>query len=239
LCSRRRVLRLVVRRVTKGFGGGQSAMTRRLKVLIVDDHRLMLDALRVTLERDEDMSVVGEADSGEKVLPLVAQTGPDVVLLDVRMPGLDGLAVLAQIRERYPRVAVVMLSALDDPVLIRAALERGAAAFVLKLIDPRDLAAAVRQAVAGSIFRPLDPVGTPGQDVREELGLSKRELSILEALQSGGSNQEIAKQLFLAEQTVKFHLTNIYRKLGVSTRTEAIHFAYANSLVERPFAYVA
>jgi DNA-binding NarL/FixJ family response regulator len=214
-------------------------MTRRLRLLIVDDHRLMLDALRVTLERDDDMSVVGEADSGEKVLPLVAQTGPDVVLLDVRMPGLDGLAVLAQIRERYPKVAVVMLSALDDPALVRAALERGAAAFVLKLIDPRDLAAAVRQAVAGSIFRPLDLVASTRQCAREDVGLSKREQSILEALQSGGSNQEIANRLFLAEQTVKFHLTNIYRKLGVATRTEAIHHAYANGLVERPFSYVA
>jgi DNA-binding NarL/FixJ family response regulator len=214
-------------------------MARRLRVLIVDDHRLMLNALRVTLERDGDMSVVGEADSGEKVLPLVAGTGPDVVLLDVRMPGLDGLALLAQIRERYPKVAVVMLSALDDPALVRATLERGAAAFVLKLIDPRDLAAAVRQAVAGSIFRPLDIAASAGQCAPEDLGLSKRELSILEALQSGGSNHEIAKQLFITEQTVKFHLTNVYRKLGVSTRTEAIHHAYANGLVEPPLSYVA
>jgi DNA-binding NarL/FixJ family response regulator len=212
-------------------------MARRLRVLIVDDHRLMLNALRVTLERDDDMSVVGEADSGEKVIPLVAQTGPDVVLLDVRMPALDGLAVLAQIRERYPKVAVVVLSAVDDPALVRAALERGAAAFLLKFIDPRDLVAAVREVVAGSIFRSLDLVASAGQSAREDLGLSKRELSILEALQSGGSNHQIAKQLFLAEQTVKFHLTNIYRKLGVSTRTEAIRHAYATGLVDRPLSY--
>jgi DNA-binding NarL/FixJ family response regulator len=212
---------------------------RRLKVLIVDDHRLMLDAIRSSLERDDDLEVVGEADSGEKVFRLVGQTGPDAVLLDVRMPGMDGLTVLEQIRERYPNVAVIMFSGIDDPVLVRAALERGAAAFVLKHVEPRDLASAVRQAVTGSIFRPLDLVRTAKESAVGESGLSKRELSILEALQSGGSNQEIAKRLFLAEQTVKFHLTNIYRKLGVSTRTEAVHHAYENGLIERPLSYVA
>jgi DNA-binding NarL/FixJ family response regulator len=212
---------------------------RRLKVLIVDDHRLMLDAIRSSLERDDDLEVVGEADSGEKVFRLVGQTGPDAVLLDVRMPGMDGLTVLEQIRERYPNVAVIMFSGIDDPALVRAALERGASAFVLKHVDPRDLASAVRQAVTGSIFRPLDLVRTAKESAVGQSGLSKRELSILEALQSGGSNQEIAKRLFLAEQTVKFHLTNVYRKLGVSTRTEAVHHAYENGLIERPLSYVA
>jgi DNA-binding NarL/FixJ family response regulator len=211
----------------------------RLKVLIVDDHRLMLDAIRASLERDGDIEIVGEADSGEKVFPLVGQTGPDAVLLDVRMPGMDGLAVLERLRERYPNVAVIMFSGIDDPALIRATLERGAAAFVLKHVDPRDLAPALRQAVRGSIFRPLDLVGSAKKVAAERPLLSTREFSILEALQSGGSNQDIAKQLFLAEQTVKFHLTNIYRKLGVSTRTEAIHYAYENGLIERPLSYVA
>ena len=212
---------------------------RRLNVLLVDDHRLMLEAMRVSLESEGDIAVVGEADSGAHVLNLVGQTGPDVVLLDVRMPGVDGLTVLEQLRERYPSVAVVMFSGIDDPALVRAALERGAAAFVLKHVEPRDHAAAVRQVVNGAIFRPLDLLGSVKQEARESVGLSKRELSILEALQSGGSNHEIAKELFLAEQTVKFHLTNIYRKLGVSTRTEAVRYAYANGLLERPLSYVA
>lgn len=212
---------------------------RRLNVLLVDDHRLMLEAMRVSLESEGDIAVVGEAESGAHVLPLVGQTGPDVVLLDVRMPGIDGLTVLEQLRERYPSVAVVMFSGIDDPALVRAALERGAAAFVLKHVEPRDLAAAVRQVVNGAIFRPLDLLGSVKHEAREVVGLSKRELSILEALQSGGSNHDIAKDLFLAEQTVKFHLTNIYRKLGVSTRTEAVRYAYANGLLDRPLSYVA
>jgi DNA-binding NarL/FixJ family response regulator len=132
---------------------------RRLKVLIVDDQRLMLDAIHSVLERDEDIEVVGEADSGEKVFPLVSQTGPDAVLLDVRMPGMDGLEVLEQIRERWASLPVIMLSGIDDPALVRAALERGASAFVLKQVHARDLAGALRQAVFGSIFRPLDLLG--------------------------------------------------------------------------------
>jgi len=211
---------------------------RRLKVLIVDDHRLMLQAIRASLSRHEDIEIVGEADSGEKVLPLVGQTGPDVVLLDVRMPGMDGLTVLERLREQYPSIAVVMLSGIDDPVLVRAALERGAAAFVLKHVDSRDLGSALRQSVGGSIFRPLDLLNA-NQSAFEDAGLTKRELSILEELPAGGSNQEIAKRLFLAEQTVKFHLTNIYRKLGVATRTEALRHAYEHGLVERPLSYVA
>lgn len=207
---------------------------RRLKVLAVDDHRLMLDAIRAMFAREDDISVVAEADAGDKVLPLVGQTGPDVVLLDVRMPGMDGLAVLEQLRERYPSVAVVMLSGIDDPALVRAALERGAAAFVLKHVEPRDLAAAVRQVVGGAIFRPLDLLPSRA-DSTDDAGLSKRELSILEALQSGASNAMIAKDLFLAEQTVKFHLTNIYRRLGVANRTEAVRHAYQHRLVKHPF----
>ena len=212
---------------------------RRLKVLVVDDHRLMLEAIRVQLEREDDISVVGCVDSGETVVALVGQTGPDVVLLDVRMPGMDGLTVLEQLQARYPSIAVVMLSGIEDPALVRAALERGAAAFVLKGIDPRDLAGAVRQVMRGTIFRALDRPGVGTLSALEEAGLSPRELSILEALESGGSNREIAERLFVAEQTVKFHLTNIYRKLGVSSRTEAVHYAYANGLVERPLSYVA
>jgi DNA-binding NarL/FixJ family response regulator len=212
---------------------------RRLKVLVVDDHRLMLEAIRLQLEREDDISVVGCVDSGEPVVALVGQTGPDVVLLDVRMPGMDGLTVLEHLQARYPSIAVVMLSGIEDPVLVRAALERGAAAFVLKGIDPRDLAGALRQVMRGTIFRALDRPRVGTLSALEEAGLSPRELSILEALESGGSNREIAERLFVAEQTVKFHLTNIYRKLGVSSRTEAVHYAYANGLVERPLSYVA
>lgn len=211
---------------------------RRIKVLIVDDQRLMLAAIRACLEQDEDIEVVGDSEVGDHVPALVGQTAPDAVLLDVRMPGIDGLTVLERLRAEYPSVAVVMLSGIDDPALVRGALERGAAAFVLKHVAPRDLASAIRQSVCGSIFRPLSLID-PAESAFQDAGLTKRELSILEELPAGGSNQQIAKRLFLAEQTVKFHLTNIYRKLGVSTRTEALRHAYEHGLVERPLSYVA
>ena len=198
----------------------------------------MLSGIRASLSHDEGIDVVGEADAGEKVLALVGQTAPDAVLLDVRMPGMDGLTVLERLRDEYPSVAVVMLSGIDDPALVRGALDRGAAAFVLKHVEPRDLSSAVRQSVRGCIFRPLDLIDV-AKLASQDAGLTKRELSILAELPAGGSNQQIAKHLFLAEQTVKFHLTNIYRKLGVSTRTEALRYAYEHGLVERPLSYVA
>jgi DNA-binding NarL/FixJ family response regulator len=211
---------------------------RRLKVLIADDHRLMLHAIRFALANQEDIEIVGEADSGSKVLPLVGQTDPDIVILDVRMPGMDGLTVLERLRERYPKVRVAMLSAVDDPAVVKAALNRGASAFIVKHIDPRDLAGAIRQAIEGAVFQPLGLLDN-GNSNGNDAGLSKRELTILQALQAGHSNKQIAQELFLAEQTVKFHLTNIYRKLGVNSRTEAVRYAYEHGLVEHPIYSIA
>jgi DNA-binding NarL/FixJ family response regulator len=210
-----------------------------LKILIADDHRLMLDAIRLSLEGQDDIEIVGEADSGAKVIPLVGQTGADLVLLDVRMPGIDGLTVLERLRERYPQVRVAVLSGVDEPSVIQAAFDRGASAFIVKQIDPRDLAAAIRQAVEACVFHPLGVLERGGDGASDDADLSKREVTILGALRSGQSNKQIAKELFLAEQTVKFHLTNIYRKLGVSSRTEAVRYAYEHGLVEHPIYRVA
>ena len=212
---------------------------RHLKILIADDHQLMIHAIRLVLEDSEDIEIVGEADSGSKVLPLVGQTSPDLVLLDIRMPGMDGLTVLERLRERYPKVRVAVLSAVDDPSVIQAAFNRGASAFIVKHIDPRDLPAAIRQAIAGAIFQPLGLLERAADVAAREADLSKRELTILQALQSGQSNKQIAAQLFLAEQTVKFHLTNIYRKLGVNSRTEAVRYAFEHGMAERPAYEVA
>jgi len=211
---------------------------RRLKIVIADDHQLMIHAIRLALEEREDIEIVGEADSGSKVLPLVSQTSPDLVLLDIRMPEMDGLTVLERLRERYPKVRVAILSAVDDPAVIQAAFNRGASAFILKHIDPGDLSAAIRQAVVGAIFQPLGLLERATNGAKEA-ELSKREVTILQALQSGSSNKQIAAELFLAEQTVKFHLTNIYRKLGVSSRTEAVRYAFEHGLADNSVFEVA
>ena len=207
---------------------------KRLRVLVADDHRLMLEAVRAALATVEDMEIVGEAYQGPQVLPLIGQTKPDVVVLDLRMPQMDGLTILEHMQKRHPDVKVVILSGVDEPDVIEQALKRGASAFVLKHVDPRDLPSAIRQAAEGSVFQ---TVGLPEQNGRAsagDVGLTAREESVLKALARGLSNKQIAKEEWVTEQTVKFHLTNIYRKLGVANRTEATRFAYQHGLVDSP-----
>jgi DNA-binding NarL/FixJ family response regulator len=204
---------------------------RRLKIVIADDHRLMLDALRLVLDDDPDFAIVGEAMNGPQVLPLIGQTDPDVVLLDIHMPGMDGLACLTAIREQFPKVKVIVLSGHDEPALVRAVLKRGAISFISKQILARDLPAAVRQVCEGTIVAELgEQAVAPSQNG----GLNERELSILEAVGAGRSNKEIARDLWLAAPTIKYHLTNIYRKLGVTSRAEAVHHAYCQGLIGHP-----
>lgn len=201
-----------------------------MKVLLADDHPLILSGIRRTLEEAGGIEIVGEARTGSQVLPLVGRTNPDLVLLDVRMPQLDGLACLDQIRRRYPDVKVVMLSAFTDPEHVQAALRRGASAYVMKAVNTLDLPSALRQAAEGTVFHAI------GLDEREgdceEVGLTKREKTLLRAVAKGLSNQAIGKELWISEQTVKFHLRNIYRKLGVTSRTEAARYAFERGLVE-------
>src|SRR6187397_3097112 len=151
---------------------------RKLRVVMVDDHRLMLDALLLALRDTEDIELVGETHEGLKALPLVAETKPDVVLLDFKMPDLDGLAVLDRIRKHHPDVKVIMLSGSDDPELIQDALRRGASAFILKQIDPRDLAGAIRQAAEGTIYSAIGRTEETNGGV-ETSGLTPKELDVL------------------------------------------------------------
>jgi DNA-binding NarL/FixJ family response regulator len=204
-----------------------------VRVVIADDHRLVLDGIRRALEADGDFEIVGETQSGTQVLPIVAREKPDLVLLDVRMPHMDGLACLDEIRKRHPEIKVVMLSASTSGDLIEAALRRGAAAYVVKSVDPDDLPATLRQALEGNLHTALGLDSDAGSGAKA-LGLTEREITILGALARGLSNDEIAKEFWVAPQTVKFHLTNIYRKLGVKNRTEATRLAYQHGLVESP-----
>jgi DNA-binding NarL/FixJ family response regulator len=204
-----------------------------MRVLIADDHKLIVEGVKRALEDADDFEVVGECNSGSQVLPLVGRTNPDIVLLDLRMPGADGLTCLAQIRKRYPEVKVVVLSVSTDESVIENVLRRGASAYIVKSINPIDLPSALRQAVEGTMFSAIG-LPEPGESAAKAAGLTEREAAILSALARGLSNEAIGKELWVAEQTVKFHLTNIYRKLGVSNRTEAARLAYQNGLVESP-----
>ena len=204
----------------------------KTKVLIADDHPLVRSGVRRALEEEHDIEVVGEATNGAKVLPLIGQTGPDLVVLDISMPQLDGLACLDQIRKRYPDVKVVILSASGDPDRVQAALARGAKAYVLKSVDVRDLASALRQAMEGTVFQALGVQQDSDGEPAGSAGLTKRETAILKAVARGLTNQAIGREFWVSEQTVKFHLRNIFRKLEVGSRTEAARYAFEHGLVE-------
>jgi DNA-binding NarL/FixJ family response regulator len=207
----------------------------RMRVLIADDHPLILAGIKQALESDEGFEVVAETQVGSQVLPLVSQTQPDLALLDMRMPEMDGLTCLDRIREQHAKVKVVILSVSTDPELIQTVLNRGASAYIVKSVNLQDLPSALRQALEGTVY---SAVGLPEKAVEVEAakaaGLTERETTILKALARGLSNEAIGKELWVAEQTVKFHLTNIYRKLEVSNRTEAARYAYEHGLVESP-----
>lgn len=203
-----------------------------MKVLIADDHPLVVAGVREVLAREPNFEIVGSAFSGSEVVPMIGRLNPDVVLLDLRMPGVDGLGCLERIHARYPKVKVVVLSMTTDPEQIQGAFKRGACGFVIKTIDPVDLASAIRQAVEGTAFHALGLPALNENAVARAAGLTERELTIMKAVSRGLSNQAIGKELWVTEQTVKFHLTNIYRKLGVSNRTEAARWAFAKGLAD-------
>src|SRR6266436_5564024 len=204
-----------------------------MRVLIADDHPLILAGIKRALEEADGFDVVAEASTGSQVLPLVSQTDPDLALLDLRMPEMDGLTCLDRIRKQHPKVKVVILSVSTDPEVVQTVLNHGAAAYVVKSVNPIDLSSALRQALEGTVFSAIGlPEKTAQEDAVKAAGLTERETTILRALARGLSNEAIGKELWVAEQTVKFHLTNIYRKLGVSNRTEATRYAYEHGLVD-------
>ena len=202
------------------------------RVLVADDHRLMLAAVRRALSEAEDFEIVGEVSVGSHVVPAVRETNQNVVLLDMRMPELDGLGCLERLQKHDPTLAVVILSSYSNEGQIQAAREAGARGYVVKTVEPVDLPAVLRKALSGQSFEVWgaeEPqVAAP---IRGEVTLSERETVVLEAVARGLSNREIGRQLWISEQTVKFHLRNVYRKLGISSRTEAARYAYRTNLV--------
>ena len=210
------------------------------RVVIVEDHPLMQTALEATLERADGFTVVGTATSGLQAEPLVSRTQPDLVLLDLLLPGLDGLSCLALLRERHPETTVVVLSGVEDDEMIERALSGGAAALVKKSISPADLPVLLRQVLQGSVkfATPRIARAVVTKATRQsrldvvraeacgETGLTARELEVLEMVARGLPNRAVAEELFLSDQTVKRHLRKVYRKLGVANRTEAARTAY-------------
>jgi DNA-binding NarL/FixJ family response regulator len=214
-------------------GEAMEAQTPKIRVLIADDHPLMILGVRRALERGADIEVVGEAHSGPEVFKLIERRQPGMVLLDLRMPGVSGADCIERIRSTWPEVKVVVLSACDDRPSIDSALSAGASAYVVKSVQAADIASVLRQAASGSVFhatsRPTASVDTEGE--RPLPLLTDRERAILESVAQGLTTAAISQNLWVSEHTVKFHLTNIYRKLGVVNRAAAVRYAVENELV--------
>jgi len=208
-------------------------MADRICVLLVDDQKLMREGLRVLLELEPDLEVVGEAENGAAALEAYADHQPDVVLMDVRMPGMDGVEATWRLRERWPAARVIILTTFDDDEYVFEGLRAGALGYLLKDVSGTDLAQAIRtvagggaliepsvaQKVLAEFARLAPPVRAPEAGLPEPL--SEREREILELLAQGLSNREIGARLSLAEGTVKNYVTAILQKLGVRDRTQA------------------
>lgn len=210
-------------------------MAGPIRLLIVDDHPIVRDGLAAILGTQADFAVAGEAASGEEALALFNRLRPDVVLLDLEMPGMDGISVLRRLRADHPAVRVLVFTAFDTDERILGALQAGAKGYLLKGAPRTELFNAVRVVYGGgSLLQPvvasrlMEHLSEPERP--EEL--TPRERAVLALLARGKQNKEIAAELTITERTVKFHLSAIYGKLGAGNRTEAVTMALQQGLVE-------
>jgi DNA-binding NarL/FixJ family response regulator len=214
-----------------------------IRVLVVDDQALVRGGFRLILESQSDLEVVGEAADGREALAMARELRPDVVLMDVRMPGMDGLDAARQLLSGRDSPRVLMLTTFDLDEYVYDALRAGASGFLLKDVRPEQLADAVRVVAAGDTL--LAPAITqrlvqqyvrrarPGTTRPTALdALTERELAVLRLMARGRSNAEIASELYLSETTVKTHVTHVFGKLGLRDRAQAVVLAYESGLVE-------
>jgi len=211
----------------------EDEMTEPTRILLVDDQRLMREGLRILLELEPDLQVVGEAEDGHSAVELYATLQPDVVLMDVRMPGMDGVEATWRLREHWPEARIIILTTFDDDEYVFEGLRAGARGYLLKDVSGHDLAEAVRTVAAGGAliepsvtrkviaeFARVAPPARPAGNALPE-PLSEREQQVVTLLAQGLSNREIAARLHLAPGTVKNYVTSILQKLGVRDRTQA------------------
>ena len=216
----------------------------KIKVLVADDQRLVREGIASLLAIQDDIEVVGLAIDGRQAEELALELGPDVILMDVRMPETDGIAATAEIRQKLPDCQILMLTTFDDEEYIIKSLRAGASGYLLKDIPAADLAQAVRlthsgiyqlsPSVAGKLVGQFDKGSIPGQDpiplARPQIDLTEREMDVLRLLATGATNREIATELCVSEGTVKNHVSNILGRLGLRDRLQAALFAHEHGL---------
>ena len=208
-------------------------MTRRVRVLIADDHPVVRMGLWGMLDGEQDFEVVGEAQNGEEAMEMTERLNPDVVLMDLRMPGLDGVAATARIRERHPQARVLVLTTSDSGADVLRAVEAGATGYVLKDAPREELYEAIRLAEQGKPLLAPDVAAQLVERVQwlSEEVLSGREIEILDLVAQGKSNRNIAGELWISEATVKSHLLRIYEKLGATDRASAVAAAMKRGIL--------
>lgn len=202
----------------------------KTRIFLADDHPLVLAGVRSALEADGGFEVIGETGSAEQVLPLIRRLMPDVVLLGGEMPGIDPVAFLDRALDIRPALHVILFSSNADPDRVQTAFSHRAAGYVLRSIEPADLPSAIRQAIEGTAFHARGLPALTEEAAAKATGLTVRELTVVKAVTRGLSNRAIARELWITEQTVKFHLGNVYRKLGISNRTEAARWVLNKGL---------
>ncbi len=214
-----------------------------IRLILADDHVMLRQGTLAMLARESDLTVVGEANDGAEAVRLAETLRPDVVVMDVRMPGMNGIEATRQIRNRWPSVQVLVLTAHDDDEYVFALLEAGANGYLLKTAPVADLVRAIRTVAAGesamapSIVRKLvnRVSGRKAQEAEDEFeALTGREMEVLKLLAQGMTNKQIADTLIISDRTVQTHLSNIFGKLGVNSRTEAILIAMKRNLLRAP-----
>ena len=213
-----------------------------IKIVIVDDHEMVRNGLSVMLEREEDFTVIGEANNGKEAVELVGKLQPDVVLMDLRMPEMDGVEAMRQIRAKDDSVEFLVLTTFDSDEFIFDAIEAGAKGYLLKDTSREELFKAVRTVNRGEsliepavVSRVLDRLTQLSQRVArgpDPLTLSDRELEVLQLMAKGSANKQIAGDLSITESTVKTHVANIFQKLEVSHRTEAVTKAMSQGIIK-------
>jgi two-component system, NarL family, response regulator LiaR len=207
-----------------------------IRVLLVDDHTVVRSGLGAVLMSYDDMNLIGEASNGDEAIRLCQQLRPDVVLMDLMMPVVDGVTATRTIHEKMPEINIIALTSFNERDMVEGALKAGALSYLLKTVSAEELINAIRGAVAGKPSLSPEAAQALVQGLKQEktknYDLTEREREILALMVEGMPNQEIAEKLVVSQSTVKFHVSNILSKLEVNTRTEAVALALKNKLVK-------
>lgn len=211
----------------------------KVKTMIVDDHKVVRDGLKAVFEQATSIEVIAEAGTAEDAIALLESVKPDLILMDISLPGISGLKATLQIRQKFPDIKIIILTMLDQEAYVYEAIKAGATGYILKSSSTDDLIEAIITVNEGkAVIHPdataklLKEFVTLSESQSREYGLSTREMEILHLLAEGKSNKDIGKDLWISEQTVKTHVSHIFEKMGTKDRTETVAKALRTGLVD-------